>query len=126
MFIGQLKPMVKEPGEGQKEPETTQAPESVRSSTSDEFLKTPEAKEFVNKMYMKLKDGNFPATKRGITDMLGTIHRNSNLSDKDVMKETERILLGLGGLDGFSGAMRKMKAATEGLFKGIKAALGGG
>src|SRR5271157_5223368 len=96
MFIGQLTPMgMKEPGEEKKEPDKAQAPEAARSASSEEFLKTPEAKEFVNKMAGKLKDGDFPATKRGITDMLGTIHRNSNLSDKEVMKETERILLRL-------------------------------
>src|SRR5512143_2777751 len=126
MFIGQLKAMQNEPGAETKAPETAQSTETVRSSTSDEFLKTPEAKEFVNRLADKLKDGHFPATKRGITDMLGTIHRNSNLSDKEVMKETERVLLRLGGLDGFTGALSKMKAATEGLVKGLKQALGGG
>jgi hypothetical protein len=42
------------------------------------------------------------------------------------MKETERILLRLGGLDGFSGVLSGLKAKSEGLIKGLKAVFGGG
>lgn len=127
-FIGQFRPMaMKPPEEEEKEPETVQkAPEAERSSSTDDFLKSPEAREFVSKMSEKLKEGNFPATKRGITDILGTLHRNSNLSDKQVLKETERILLRLSGLDGFNGLLSSLKAKSEGLIKGLKSILGGG
>jgi hypothetical protein len=127
-FIGQLRSMaMKAPGEEEKEPETTEkAPEAARSTSTDDFLKSPEAREFVNKMSERLKQGNFPATKRGITDILGTLHRNSNLSDKQVLKEAERILLRLSGLDGFSGLLSGLKAKSEGLIKGLKSMLGGG
>ncbi|MCI0504195.1 hypothetical protein L0Y65_05820 [Candidatus Micrarchaeota archaeon] len=127
MILGQFRPMaMKQPGEEEKEPEQAQTATQGRSSTSDEFLKTPEAKEFVNKMHGKLKEGNFPATRRGITDIMGTLHRNSNLTDKEVMKETDRILLRLGGLDGFSGVLSGLKAKSEGLVKGLKSIFGGG
>ncbi len=127
-FVGQMRPLaMKPPGEEEKEPETTQkSPEAERSSSTDDFLKSPEAKEFVNRMADKLRQGNFPATKRGITDILGTLHRNTNLSDKQVMKEAERILLRLGGLDGFTGLLSGLKAKSEGLIKGLKSVFGGG
>jgi hypothetical protein len=129
MFIAQFKSMAKEPGQEEKGPEEggqkEKAPEAARSSSSEEFLKTPEAKEFVSKWSGKMKDGKPIVTRRGITEMLGTLHRNSSLSDKEIIKETDRVLLRLTGLDGFSGTMSKLKAATEGLFKGLKQALGG-
>jgi len=127
MILGQFKPMaMKPPGEEEKEPEQTQKGTQDRSSNSDDFLKTPEAKEFIGRMSEKLKQGNFPATRRGITDIMGTLHRNSNLTDKEVIKETERILLRLGGLDGFSGVLSGLKAKSEGLIKGLKSVFGGG
>ena len=125
MFIGQFKAMQKEPEEGKKEPETTQNPETVRSNSSEEFLKTPETKEFVGTWAARMKDGKPMVTKRGVTDLLGSLYSASNLSNKEIMREADRILLRLTGLDGFSGALSKMKAATEGLVKGLKQALGG-
>lgn len=127
MMLGQFRPMaMKSPGEEEKEPsQTERPPEAVRSPSSENFLNTPEAKEFVGRMSGKLSESNFPATRRGITDIMGTLHRNSNLSDKDVMKETERILLRLSGLDGFSGVLSGLKAKSEGLIKGLKTILGG-
>jgi hypothetical protein len=126
MFIAQFKPMAMKPsGEDQKEPEQTQT--SERSANSEQFLSSPEAKEFIRGWEAKLKQNNITSvTKRGIIDIMGTLHRNSNLTDKQVMREVDRILLGLTGLDGFKGAINKMKAATEGLFKGVRAILGGG
>ncbi len=127
MFIGQLKPMMKEPGEGQKEPETTQkAPEAERSNSSEDFLKSTETKEFVSTWTSRMKEGKPVVTKRGVNDLLGSMYSTSNLSNKEILREADRILLKLTGLDGFSGALSKMKAATEGLVKGIRAALGGG
>ncbi|MFH0885074.1 MAG: hypothetical protein V1861_05175 [Candidatus Micrarchaeota archaeon] len=127
MIVGQFRPMAtKPPGEEEKEPEQTRKGTQDRSSNSDDFLKTPEAREFISKMQGRLKEGNFPATRRGITDILGTLHRNSNLTDKEVIRETERILLRLGGLDGFSGMLSGLKAKSEGLVKGLKAIFGGG
>jgi len=125
MIVGQFRPMgMRQPGEEEKEPE--QAQTAGRSSDSDTFMKTPEAKEFVKGWEGKLRDNNITViTKRGIVDLLGTLHRNSTLSDKNVLREVDRILMGLSGLDGFRGAMNKLKAATEGLFKGLKAAFGG-
>ncbi len=125
MIVGQFRPMaMKQPGEEEKEPEQTQAP--GRSSDSDSFMKSAEAKEFVRGWEKKLRDNDITViTKRGIVDLLGTLHRNSTLSDKNVLKEVDRILMGLTGLDGFRGAMNKLKAATEGLFKGLRAAFGG-
>ncbi len=125
MILGQFKPMaMKPPGEEEKEPEQTQT--AGRSSSSDEFLGSPEAKEFIRGWEGRLRDNSITViTKRGIVDLLGTLHRNSTLTDKQVMKEVDRILLGLTGLDGFRGAMNKLKAATEGLFKGLKRAFGG-
>ena len=125
MFIGQFRPSaMKEPGQEEKAPEQAQTAE--RSSSSEQFLATPAAKEFVSTWTEREKDGRPVATRRGVTDLLGALHRNSGLSDKQVIKETDRILMKLTGLDGFSGAMSKLKAATEGLFKGLKAAMGGG
>ena len=130
MFIAQFKPMqMKEPGaeEKEKEPEQKQekAPEAARSNSSEEFLATPEAKQFVGTWAGKLKDGKPIFTKRGITELLGALHRNSGMSDKEVMKEAERILMRLSGLDKFSSFLGGMKAKAEGLIKGLKQALGG-
>ncbi len=125
MFIGQFKAMQKEPGEEKKEPETAQSTESVRSNSSEEFLKTPEAKEFVSTWAARQKDGKPVVTKRGVTDLLGSMYSTSNLSNKEILKAADGILLKLTGLDGFSGALSRMKAATEGLVKGLKQALGG-
>jgi hypothetical protein len=131
MFIGQFKPMMaKEPGQEEKGPEEggekEKPPEAARSNSSEEFLKTPEAKEFVSKWSGKMKEGKPVVTKRGVTEMLGTLHRNSNLSDKEVMKETDRVLLRLTGLDGFSSTINSLKAKAEGIFKGLKQAIAGG
>jgi hypothetical protein len=125
MFVGQFRPMaMKPPGEEEKEPEQTQT--AGRSANSDAFLASAAAQKFIRGWEGRLKDNNITNfTKRGIVDLLGTLHRNSPLSDKQVLKEADRILLGLTGLDGFRGAMNKLKAATEGLFKGLKAAFGG-
>lgn len=126
MILGQFRPMAMKPAEQEeKEPEQAQKGTQGRSNNSDEFLASTEAKEFIGRMTDKLKQGNFHATRRGITDIMGTLHRNSNLSDKDVIKETERILLRLGGLDGFTGVLSGLKAKSEGLIKGLKAVFGG-
>jgi hypothetical protein len=128
MIFGQFKAMMKEPGEEQKEPETTQKPpEAEKSSSSEEFLRTPEAQKFVSDWMAKTKDWDNPYTRRGLNDLLSTLHQVPGLdSNKKVLKAAEAILLKLGGMDGLRGFLAGWKAKSEGLIKGLKTALGGG
>lgn len=120
MIIGQLRPMeMKQPEEGEKKPEE-KAPEAVRSPSTEAFLKSPEAKDFIKSMAEKV-----PLTKRGITSLLGSLHRNSNMSDKEAMGEAKNLLLQLGGRDGFSQALNNLKAKSEGIVKALKSVMGG-
>lgn len=126
MFIGQFRPMaMKPPGEEQKEPEQAQTATQDRSPSSDEFLGSAEVKEFTSKWVSKMKDGKPVVTRRGVSDLLGSLFRNSSLSNKDTLKEADRILLRLTGLDGFSSVLSGLKAKSEGLIKGLKSLLGG-
>ncbi|MFN7991041.1 MAG: hypothetical protein U0R44_02675 [Candidatus Micrarchaeia archaeon] len=128
MFLGQFKAMTKEAGEEQKDSGQTQKPPEAdkTSSSSEDFLKTPEAREFSDRWAGKLKDGKPVVTRRGVTDLLGSLRANSSMSDKMILKEADRILLRLSGLDGFSSILSGLKAKSEGLIKGLKQALAGG
>ncbi len=127
MFLGQFKPMVM-PGEEQKDSGQTEKPPETdkTSSSSEDFLKTPEAREFVSKWSAKEKDGKPVVTKRGVNDLLGSLRANSGMSDKMILKEADRILLRLSGMDGFSSVLSGLKAKSEGLIKGLKQAIAGG
>jgi len=96
-----------------------------KSETAEEFVKTAEAKEFVQKWTKKRdKQGRRIYTRRGITDLLSTIHPLPGLkSNKDVTKTAERLLLGLRGMDGLQGFLAGWKAKTEGVMKGAKSIL---
>jgi len=125
MFLGQFRQMTG-PGEKQ-EPETTQKPpESQRSSSSEEFMKTPEAKRFVDKWYTKTKDGKPIYTKRGIVALLKALFQNTGFEkNSQVLDAADDILSLLGGMDGLQGFLAGWKAKSEGIIKGLKAVFGG-
>jgi len=124
MFIGQFRPAGMKQEE---EPETTKkAPQAEKSSSSEEFIKTPEAKEFVGKWAAKEREGKQLYTKRGLNDLLGTLHQVPGLdSNKKVLGAADKLLSKLGGMDGLQGFLVGWKAKSEGLMKGLKAVLGG-
>ena len=128
MFLGQFRPMaMKPPGEEEKEPEQTQKPpEQLKSPSSEEFVRTPEAKEFISKWAGKMKDGKPIYTKRGITSLLRSLFQIPGLSsDKEVLDSGEELLTKLGGMDGLQGFLLGWKAKSEGIIKGLKSILGG-
>jgi hypothetical protein len=104
-----------------EEPEQTQkAPESLKSPDSTSFLKSPEARKFVENWAPKF-------TKRGLNDLLTELHSNESItSDKDVIKTAQRILMKLGNEDGLQSFLGKLKAKPEGIIKTIGKLFGGG
>ncbi len=118
MMLGLIKPMMRE-GLGE-EPEE-KGPEQ---SSSEQFLRSPEAREFVSKWADKRRDGKPIVTKRGVNELLGSLKVNSSLSDKQILRETDRILLRITGLDGFGNLLSGLKATSEGLMKGLKGIVG--
>ncbi len=127
MIIGQFRPLaMKPPGEEEKEPEVTQKPpESQKSSNADDFLKTPETKEFINSWAGKMKDDKPVYTKRGITSLLRELYPNYD-SNKAILLGADKVLKLLGGMDGLTAFLAGWKAKSEGLIKGLKTILGGG
>jgi hypothetical protein len=123
MFLGQFKSMFKEEEEAKA---VHRPPEQQKSTSSEEFLKTPHAKEFVKEWSAKERDGRPLYTRRGITDLLSTLFQVPGLdSNKKIIEAADKILLKLGGMDGLQGFLMGWKAKSEGLIKGLKTILGG-
>jgi len=122
MFLGQFRPMFKEA----EAPAVTQKPpEQQKSASSEEFLKTPEAKEFVSDWVAKKVDGRPVFTRRGITDLLSTLFQVPGLdSNSKIITAADKILLKLGNMDGLQGFLMGWKAKSEGLIKGLRSILG--
>ncbi len=108
-----------------KKPEEKPEEEMKKSSSAEEFVKTPEAKEFVEKWAGKKdKEGRRLYTKRGITDLITTIYQVPGLdTNKKILDAAERILTKLRGMDGLQGFLAGWKAKSEGLMKGIASIL---
>ena len=125
-FLGQFRPMARSPGEEEKEPARAEKPpESQKSSDFEDFLKTPEAKEFVKDWSEKTREGKPMYTKRGISSLLRELYPNYD-TNKAVLRTADKILKLLGGMDGLTGFLAGWKAKSEGLMKGLKSILGGG
>lgn len=122
MFLGQFKTMFKE----EEEAKTVQKPPAQeKSSSSEEFLRTPEAKEFIKNWGAKERDGRPLYTRRGITDLLSTLFQVPGLdSNKRIVEAADKILMKLGGMDGLQGFLMGWKAKSEGLIKGLKTMMG--
>lgn len=122
MFLGQFKTMFKEEEEAKA---VQKPPEQQKSPSSEEFLKTPEAKQFVREWSAKERDGRPLYTRRGITDLMSTLFQVPGLdSNKKVVEAADKILMKLGGMDGLQGFLMGWKAKSEGLIKGLKTMLG--
>lgn len=122
-FLGQFRSVFKEE---EKPKEVEKPPAEQKSSSSEEFLKTPEAREFVNSWGSKERDGKPIYTKRGVTEFLSHMHQVPGLdSNKKVLAAAEKILMKLGGMDGLQGFLLGWKAKSEGIVKGLKTILGG-
>jgi hypothetical protein len=118
MFLGQFRPVFK----GEEEaPKTVQKPpEQQKSTSSEDFLKTPEAKEFVSGWVAKKMDGRPVFTRRGITDLLSTLFQVPGLdSNGKILTAADKILMKLGNMDGLQGFLLGWKAKTEGILKRI-------
>ncbi len=125
MFLGQFRQMTG-PGEKEEPEITRKAPETQKSSSSDEFVKTPEAKRFVDKWYTKTKDGKQVYTKRGVVALLKALFQNPGFDkNSQVLDAADDILSLLGGMDGLQGFLAGWKAKSEGIIKGLKAVFGG-
>jgi hypothetical protein len=125
MFLGQFRPVFK--GD-EEEPKTVlqKPPSQNKSSNSEEFLKTPDAKDFVSGWAAKKVDGRPLFTRRGITDLLSTLFQVPGLdSNSKILTAADKILLKLGNMDGLQGFLMGWKAKSEGLIKGLKTILGG-
>jgi hypothetical protein len=105
-----------------EQPAQTQAkPEEVKSASSEEFLRTPEAKQFVKDWSSRMKDGKPMYTKRGVTELLRNMSQIPGLkTDKSVLTESEEVLMVLGGMDNLTSFLAGWKAKSEGIIKGIK------
>jgi hypothetical protein len=119
MLFGAL--LMKEPEEKKTEV-TEKKQEEVKSSSSETFLKTPEAKEFINKWSSVLNEsGQKMYTKRGVSELVRNMFQVSGMkSDKMVLLTSGEILSMLGGMDGLKGFLAGWKAKSEGIIKGIK------
>lgn len=126
MFLGQFRQMVKSPKEGQEEPEQVQKPpEQEKSSNSEEFVKTPQAQNFINKWAAKMRDGKPLYTKRGIIALLKALFQIPGLgSNKEILTTADELLSKLGGMDGLQGFLMGWKAKSEGIIKGLKSIVG--
>lgn len=121
-FIGQFKAAFKD----KEEPEQAQKPpEQQKSPSADEFIKTPEAREFTEKWASKMREGKPLYTKRGVTELLRYMHQVGGLSsNKQVLAASDAILKKLGNMDGLSGFLMGMKIKPEGLLKGLGKLMG--
>ncbi len=124
MFIFQLKQMQGSPKEETEEVKVEKNTNSEKSTTSEEFLKTPETKEFIREWSGKMRDGKPIYTRRGLTALLRALHPSFD-SDKKVRTNAKEILSLLGGMDGLTGFLAGWKAKSEGLLKSIKGLFGG-
>jgi hypothetical protein len=96
-------------------------PEEVRSASAEEFLKTPQVREFIKDWSAKMKDGKPIYTKRGVSELLRNMSQVSGLkSDKEVLLTSGEILSMLGGMDNLTSFLAGWKAKSEGIIKGIK------
>ena len=123
MFLGQLKSnMFKE----EKEPSILEKPpESLKSPNAENFIKTHEAKQFVESWRkIKAPDGtNY--TRRGLISFLQLAYQASgNKPDKEIVNGANEIIKQMHGKDSFFAAFGGLKAKSEGLVKGLKSALG--
>ena len=122
-FLGQFRSVFKE---DEKPERVEKPPEQQKSSSSEEFLRTPEAKDFVGRWAAKERDGKPLYTKRGVVDLLGALHQVPGLgSDKAIIGAADKILMKLGGMDGLQGFLMGWKAKSEGIVKSLKTVLGG-
>ncbi len=124
MFIFQFKQAQAAPKEESEEMKVEKPVASEKSTTSEEFLKTPETREFVREWSGKMRDGKPLYTKRGLTALLRALHPSFD-SDKKVRANAKDILSMLGGMDGLTGFLAGWKAKSEGLLKSIKGIFGG-
>jgi len=96
-----------------------------KSSDAETFLNTAKAKSFIKKWSEKKKDGKPLYTKRGVTSLLSSLHQVPGLeSDGDVLASGEELLSMLGGMDGLTSFLGRMKAAPEKIMGAIKGILG--
>jgi hypothetical protein len=123
-FLGQFRSMGMKGEEEEKGPEK-KGPESQKSSSSDEFLRSPETKAFVNSWTKKDMGDEAAYTKRGVNSLLRELYPNYG-SDKAILQSADMLLKKLGGKDGLTGFLAGWKAKSEGLMKGLKGILGGG
>ncbi|MBI5227727.1 hypothetical protein HY988_04025 [Candidatus Micrarchaeota archaeon] len=123
MFIAQLKAQFKE----DKEPEILEKPTSMKAANAEAFIKTPEAREFVEKWRKVISPEGTPYTRRGMISFLETTYQAKSpflSSDKEIVKAAEGLLKQMHGKDNFFAAFGGLKAKSEGLVRGIKSALG--
>lgn len=122
MVFGQFKSTMKDEFEAA---EVEKPPQQDKSTTAEEFLKTPDAKRFVERWAKKNREGKPMYTKRGIVALLGSIFRISGLSsNKKVLDTSDELLSMLGGMDGLQGFLMGWKAKSEGLITALKTAIG--
>lgn len=124
MFIFQFKQAQASQREENDEIKVEKNTNSEKSATSEEFLKTPETRDFIREWSGKMRDGKQLYTKRGLTALLRALHPSFD-SDKKVRTNAKEILSLLGGMDGLTGFLAGWKAKSEGLLKSIKGLFGG-
>ena len=115
-FLGQFRPAAQKPGG-----ETEKPPETQKSSSAENFLKSAAVKTFVRDWSNK---GEPHYTKRGMTQLLSELFPRYE-NDKDVLKAADKVLKMLRGEDGLTGLLAGMKAAPHGILKSLKSVLGG-
>ncbi len=130
MFIGQVAMKFSQDQPQQKKQDDDggiieKPPTLEKSSNQEEFVKTPEAKAFIDKWSSKVHTGK-TQTKRGLTAFLQLAYSSPRFkSDKDILMEAEKIMKMLHNMDNFFSAFGGLKAKSEGLVKGIKSVAGG-
>ena len=113
-------------GAPQREPEPEQSNTSTQSEKStslEEFLKSPETKQFIREWSSKTKEGRQIFKRRGITELLSELF-SSQSTNRRVLTAASKILKLLGGMDGLDGFLAGLKAKSEGIMSGIKNLLG--
>jgi len=119
MFFGAVKFKGPEEEKGQELEEKPS--EELKSSSTETFLKTPEAKSFIKKWTGEKKEGKQMYTRRGVAALVSSVFQIPGLgTNKAVLKESDNLLSLLGGMDGLQGFLAGWKAKSEGIIKGIK------
>ncbi len=114
MFAGLLK-MKGDEQESPRMPEE-KSDEGMKTKSGDEFLQSPEAKNFIKEWNNKEIGPGVKFTKRGLSALLRELYTQYK-KEKEAVKVANTLLLQLSGKDMFGKLLNAFKLVPEGLRK---------